>query len=110
MLNQVKSLGLLMTSLQMGCRSRRGSLGMILRDCRLMESSLRICRKIVVGIEGGLGIFDLAFGVEFGNGVIGIDGGLGIREDRSSPMVLVLLALLLDSAGRPRSLAPALPP
>jgi len=83
---------------------------MVLRDCRLMESSLRMSRRIVVGIEGGLGIFDLAFGVECGNGVIDIDVGLGIRADRSFPMVLVLLALLPDSAVLPRSLAPALPP
>lgn len=55
-------------------------------------------RRIVVDIGGGSGIFDPAFGVEFGNGVIGIDGGLEIRADRSFPMVLVLLALLLDSA------------
>lgn len=82
---------------------------MILRDCRLMESSLRMSRRIVVDIEGGLGIFDLAFGV-VGDGAIGIEGGLGVREGRPFPMVLVLLALLLDSAGLPKSLAPALPP
>jgi hypothetical protein len=87
---------------------------MILLDCKLMENLLRRRRRIVVGIGGGLVIFDLSFGleveVEFGNGVIGIDGGSGVRADRSFPMVLVWLALSLDSAVLPKSLAPGLPP
>lgn len=74
---------------------------MILLDCKLMEYLLRKSRRIVVDIVGGLGIFDLALGVEFGNDVIGIDGGLWNQADRSFPMVLVWLALSLDSAVLP---------
>ena len=63
---------------------------MILLDCILMESLLRMSRRIVVDTGGGLGIFDLAF---VGNGVIGIEGGGGVRVERPFPMVLVWLAL-----------------
>jgi hypothetical protein len=107
MINRVKLLVLLMTNLWMGCRLHRRNFWMILLDCKLMESLLRRSRRIVVDIVGGLGIFDLALEVEFGNGAIGIDGGLGIRADRSFPMVLVWLALLLDSAVLPNLSATA---
>jgi hypothetical protein len=80
---------------------------MILLDCKLMGNSLKRSRRIVVDVVGGLGIFDLALGVDFGNDVIGIDGGLWNQADRSFPMVLVWLALLLDSAVLPNLSATA---
>jgi hypothetical protein len=80
---------------------------MILLGCILRGNSLRMSRRIVVDIGGGLGIFDLAIGVDFGNDVIGIEGGLEIRADRSFPMVLVWLALLLDSVVLPKLSATA---
>jgi hypothetical protein len=108
MIDQVKSLGLLMTNSWMGYRLRRRNSWMILLGCILRGNSLRMSRRIVVDIGGGLGIFDLAFAV-VGSGVIGIAGGLEIRADRLFPMVLVWLALLLDSVVLPKASAPALP-
>jgi hypothetical protein len=100
MVNQVKSLGRLMTNLWMGCTLHRRNFGMIHLDCKLMQSPLRMSRRIVVDIEGGSGIFDLAFGA-VGIGMMGVEGGLANRAEQSSPMVLVWLALLLDSAVLP---------
>jgi hypothetical protein len=100
-IDQVKSLDLLMTNLWMDCRLHRRNSWMIPLGCILKGNLWRMSRRIVVDIGGGLGISDLALGIELGNDVIGIDGGLVNRVDRSFPMVSVLLALLLDLAGIP---------